>query len=228
MIRLVAAPFVLCFFFLFCFALYQIMRTHTHSTPPLPEPPQLPTIAVVLFSVWCHSMWFGFRPLACSGRGSVLWQLFLLALEFGGPQSITPLSSPHPSPLSSRSPFPAPASLQLISALQAVVTTHHIMTWSRETEALAPCPATHWAHKVATFTFRAQIGPARSHQAEMQGQQLFPVWPPPLCPPPFVLLCPAVTLSPPDFSCTPSPFQKVWHLKGFSLMEVTSYYIYYI
>lgn len=106
------------------------------------------------------------------------------------PTSLTPLF-----PVSL--PFPAPASLQLISALQAVVTTHHIMTWSRETEALAPCPATHWAHKVATFTFRAQIGPARSHQAEMQGQQLFPVWPPPLCPPPFVLLCPAVTLFPP-------------------------------
>lgn len=37
-------------------------------------------------------------------------------------------------------PFTAPASLQLISAPQAVVTTHHIMTQSRETEAPAPPP----------------------------------------------------------------------------------------
>lgn len=72
-----------------------------------------------------------------------LRQLFLLALECGGlrgPQSITALTSPVCPLLPSRPPSPAPASLQLISAPQAVVTTHHIMTKSREAETVAPPP----------------------------------------------------------------------------------------
>lgn len=65
-----------------------------------------------------------------------------------------------------------------------------------------------WAYGVSTFTFRPQIGPARCHQAEMQGQQLFPVRPlppyhsGPLLPPssarcgaPVYSLCVAVPLS---------------------------------
>lgn len=105
-----------------------------------------------------------------------LGSFFLLALEFGGlrgPRSITALCHPHNSPLF---PSRAPASLQLISAPQTVVTTHHIMTQSKRGR-LCP-PLRHpppGPCEVATFTFRAQIGPARCHQAEMQGQQLFPV-----------------------------------------------------
>lgn len=64
-----------------------------------------------------------------------------------------------------------------------------IISWHKaERQRLQPPhPAAPWARKVTTFTFRAQIGPARCHQAEMQGQQLFPVQPPPLCVPPLAL-----------------------------------------
>lgn len=102
--------------------------SHTHlNDSSLAFSQSSPHIAVVC--VFCGlSLRVPWMSATCTfwERLRALWQLFLLALEFGGlrgPQSITALSSPHLSP-----PFPAPASLQLISAPQAVVTTHHIMT----------------------------------------------------------------------------------------------------
>lgn len=135
-----------------------------------------------------------------------LGSFFLLALEFGGlrgPRSITAVCHPHRSPLF---PSRAPASLQLISAPQTVVTTHHIMTQSRETEAL-PSPPT------------PPSGPARSPPSHLglklalrgatrrkcKANSFFLSGPPPLCLPPFVSLRPAVTFSPPP---VPPPFTR--------------------
>lgn len=134
---------------------------------------------------------------------------FLLALEFGGQQGL-----PHPSQychplrphimLQASIPLPWP---HYSSLAPGKLLWQLIISWHKaEQQRLhPPHPATAWAHKVATFTFRAQIGPVRCHQAEMQGQQLFPVQPPPLRLPALCLtLSSCHFLTPSAFSCTPS------------------------
>lgn len=91
-------------YFLFCSN--QIAHTYSHTLTndsSLDTFLQLPGIAVVCFlcGVSLHVPW---TRATCTlwERLRALWQLFLLALEFGGlrgPQSITALSSPHLSPL---------------------------------------------------------------------------------------------------------------------------------
>lgn len=129
------------------------------------------------------------------------------------PPSITALSSQCLAPLLLASlplPWPHYSSLAPRELLwQLIISWHKAERWRLQ----PPHPAAPWSHKVTTFTFRAQIGPARCHQAEMQGQQLFPVQPPPLCLPLqlcFTLSCchllnPSAASSPPD---TPPPFSR--------------------
>lgn len=117
-------------------------------------------------------------------------QIFLLAVEFRGLRGTlhpSPYYHPRVSPLLLASlplPWPYYSSLAPPELLWQLIISWH----KAERQRLQPPhPAAPWARKVTTFTFRAQIGPARCHQAEMQGQQLFPVQPPPLCVPPLAL-----------------------------------------
>lgn len=132
-------------------------------------------------------MCFGCRPLACSSRFfCLLWN----SEVWEGP-SIHHHTITRVSLLCCWLPFPSlPLSWPHYSSLAPPeLLWQLIISWHKaERQRLQPPhPAAPWARKVTTFTFRAQIGPARCHQAEMQGQQLFPVQPPPLCLPPLAL-----------------------------------------
>lgn len=147
------------------------------------------------------------------------------------PPSITALSSSCLAPLLLASlplPWPHYSSLAPRELLwQLIISWHKAERWRLQ----PPHPAAPWGHKVTTFTFRAQIVSARCHQAEMQGQQLFPVRPPPLCLPPpalfhSVLLSLSQPLSrlltpwhPPTFS--PEMFQNLLYLSKSQTLLLT-------